>query len=256
MARAVVQVIHAMLDGTAALIHIATLMEANVVPMEATVRKGISVSIVTLSTQSVTTVPTAIPSSITQNPEPSITLRPIPVYEYYYFTVTWYYWSYYYYYYTINIDLRTSTRSTHITTTTKFSVYETNSAAASSSFKQLSATFSFPTPAAATLPIKTPPSTPTQTPSSESDSTSHSTSHSTDTNLRVGGTDEPTSLSSFFSTASTRSIASGSSSSLTATSSPISVTVSGAAGIQKEGYLWPLVGLTIFSALGAALWLL
>lgn len=44
---------------------------------------------VTLSTHSATTVPTAIPSSVTKNPEPSITLKPVPLYEYYYFTVTW-----------------------------------------------------------------------------------------------------------------------------------------------------------------------
>ncbi|QSZ35628.1 hypothetical protein DSL72_008498 [Monilinia vaccinii-corymbosi] len=221
MARTAVPLIPAMLDGTAAVIHIATPMEADVVPMEAIAPKEISVA---------TTALTIRPSSVTKNPEPSITLKPIPVYEYYYFTVTWYYWSYYSYYYTINTDLRTSLLSTHITTTTKLSVYETNSAAASSSFKKLPATLSFPTPAAAMLP--------TQTLSSEPD--------------------EPSSSSSTSSTTSTRSVASGSSSTSSATSSPISVTNSGAAGMHKEGYLWSLMGFTICCSLAATstLWLL
>ncbi|KAF7927518.1 uncharacterized protein EAE98_005900 [Botrytis deweyae] len=161
--RVVVKVSHAKLDGTASLIFIATRMEVNAVWMEAIALLEICVNDVTISTPGATTAYTGIPSSITKVPEPSITLTPITVYEYYHYTITWYYWSYYYYYYTTNADLSTSTRSTQMTTTTTISVYETNSAAASSSFKKLSVTLSFPTPAAATLPTQISPSSPVQT---------------------------------------------------------------------------------------------
>ncbi|THV44531.1 hypothetical protein BGAL_0623g00040 [Botrytis galanthina] len=206
---------------------------------------------VTISTPSATTASTVIPSSITKVPEPSITLTPIPVYEYYYYTITWYYWSYYYYYYTIHLDLSTSTRSTQITTTTTISVYETNSAAASSSFKQLSATLSFPTPAAATLPTQTPPSSPTQT-----DQTTNShTEVSIDTEFLQG---TGPAFSSVFGTTSTttRSANSGSSSSSTATSTPADVKVSGTSGMRMNGRFWSITGFTVFGACVVALWLL
>ncbi|KAF5879385.1 uncharacterized protein Bfra_006594 [Botrytis fragariae] len=246
--RIVVKVSHAKLDEIAALILIATQMEVNAVRMEAIAL--LEISVVTISTPSATNAPTVIPSSITKVPETSITLTPIPVYEYYYYTITWYYWSYYYYYYTIHLDLSTSTRSTQITTTTTISVYETNSAAASSSFQQLSATLSFPTPAAATLPTQTPPSSPTQT---EQTNDAH-TEVSIDTEFLKG---TGSAFYSVFGTPSTTSsVTTGSSSSSTATSTPAGVTVSGASGMKMNGHFWSITGFTVFGACIVALWLL
>ncbi|KAK6607202.1 hypothetical protein ACHAPF_001077 [Botrytis cinerea] len=205
----------------------------------------------TISTPSATAAPTILPSSITNVPEPSITLSPTPFYEYYYYTITWYYWSYYYYYYTIHLDLSTSTSSTQITTTTTISVYETNSAAASSSFKQFSATLSLPTPTAATLPTQTPPSSTTQT---EQTTDSH-TEVSVDTEF-VKGTGPA--FYSIFGTSSTAtsSVITGSSSSSTATSPPAEATVSGAAGMRMNGHFWSITGFTVSGACIIALWLL
>ncbi|KAF7957808.1 hypothetical protein EAE96_003378 [Botrytis aclada] len=206
---------------------------------------------VTISTPSVTTAPTVITSSITKVPEPSITLKPIPVYEYYYYTVTWYYWSYYYYYYTIHVDLGTSTRSTQITTTTTISVYETNSAAASSIFQQLSTTLSFSTPTAATLPTQTPPSSPTQT----EQTTDPHTEVSIDTQFLQG---TGSAFNSVFSTPSTTtsSVTSESSSLSTATSTPAEVTVSGASGMRMNEKLWSITAFMVFGACVVVLCLL
>ncbi|CCD51800.1 hypothetical protein BofuT4_P021060.1 [Botrytis cinerea T4] len=205
----------------------------------------------TISTPSATAAPTILPSSITNVPEPSITLSPTPFYEYYYYTITWYYWSYYYYYYTIHLDLSTSTSSTQITTTTTISVYETNSAAASSSFKQFSATLSLPTPTAATLPTQTPPSSTTQT---EQTTDSH-TEVSVDTEF-VKGTGPA--FYSIFGTSSTAtsSVITGSSSSSMATSPPAEATVSGASGMRMNGHFWSITGFTVSGACIIALWLL
>ncbi|TGO47482.1 hypothetical protein BOTNAR_0523g00060 [Botryotinia narcissicola] len=206
---------------------------------------------VTISTPSATTASTVIPSSISIALEPSVTLTPIPVYEYYYYTITWYYCSYYYYYYTIHLDLSTSTSSTQIITTTTISVYETNSAAASSSFKQLSATLSFPTPAAATIPTQTPPSLPTQT----ERTTDPHTEVSIDTESLRGTGPASHSVSSTPST-TTRSVTSGSSSLSTATSTPVVVKVSGASGMRMNGHFWPVTDFMVFGASIVALWLL
>ncbi|TGO22767.1 hypothetical protein BPAE_0155g00050 [Botrytis paeoniae] len=247
--RVAAKVSHAKLDGIAAIILIATQMEVNAVRMEAIAL--LEIFVVTISTSSATNAPTVISSSITKVPEPSITLTPIPVYEYYYYTITWYYWSYYYYYYTIHLDLGTSTRSTQITTTATISVYRTNSAAASSSFQQLSATLSFPTPAAATLPTQTPPSSPTQT---EQTTDAH-TEVSIDTEFLRG---TGPAFYSVFGTPSTTpsSVASGSSSSSTATSTPAEVTISGASGMRMNGHFWSITNFTVFGACIFALWLL
>ncbi|ESZ99418.1 hypothetical protein SBOR_0180 [Sclerotinia borealis F-4128] len=221
--------IHAILDGIAALILIATQTEANAVPMEAIAL----LEIVTSSTHRATTVSSAFASSITRSAASSITSKPIPEYEYYYFTITWYYWSYYYYYYTTQLELSTLTRSTRITTTTKLSIYETSSAAARSSFKQLTATISLPTPAAANLPTLTPLSTP------------ESTVYSSDTSLKA----EETSNSLITQSPTTIS-------STIATASPISIIVSGAASSQMDWNFWSGMGFTVCGAFGVALWLL
>ncbi|EMR85021.1 hypothetical protein BcDW1_6379 [Botrytis cinerea BcDW1] len=247
--RVVAKVSHAKLDGIAALIPIAIQMEVNAVQMEAIAL--LEISVLTISTPSATAALTILPSSITNVPEPSITLSPTPFYEYYYYTITWYYWSYYYYYYTIHLDLSTSTSSTQITTTTTISVYETNSAAASSSFKQFSATLSLPTPTAATLPTQTSPSSTTQT---EQTTDSH-TEVSVDTEF-VRGTGPA--FYSIFGTSSTAtsSVITGSSSSSTATSPPAEATVSGAAGMRMNGHFWSITGFTVSGACIIALWLL
>ncbi|TGO14868.1 hypothetical protein BTUL_0047g00300 [Botrytis tulipae] len=233
--RVVAKVLHAKLDGIAALILIATYPDGGnccsdgsyctagniCVNVRGSIKcctdltcSGHASGSVTISTPSATTASSVIPSSISIAPEPSITLTPIPVYEYYYYTITWYHWSYYY-------------------------------------FKQLSATLSFPTPAAATLPIQTLLSSPTQT---EQTTDSH-TEVSIDTESLRGTGPASYSVSSTPSS-TTRSVTSGSSSQSTATSTPAVVTVSGASGMRMNGRFWSITGFMVFGACVVALWLL
>ncbi|KAF7907332.1 uncharacterized protein EAF01_004919 [Botrytis porri] len=224
--RVVVKVSHAKLDGIAAIILIATRMQYTKCHYRSYCHSIVNYT----SSRTI------------------YYLIPIPVYEYHYYTITWSYWSYYYYYYTIHLDLSASTHSTKITTTTTISINETNSAAASSSFKQFSATLSFPTPTTATLPIQTPPSSPTQT----QQTTNPHTEVSIDKEFLRG---TGSALSSVFGTPSTTtsSVTSGSSSSSTATTPPVEVKVSGASGINLDGHFWSITGSTVFGACIVAL---
>ncbi|RDW92278.1 hypothetical protein BP5796_01672 [Coleophoma crateriformis] len=161
---------------------------------------------------------------------------------YYYYTITWSY-TYWYYTWTISQDFATteltSTTSTEYTT---ISVYESNSAAASSAFSLISTDIVPPTPAQLTnpIPVGTSPAAPEATASrpAETPSSSNSSSASTSTTRPATTTVSP-------STSTSTIVASGS-------SAATSLGHSGSIGLPQFLSSWLLsasIGLIIFPGL-------